>query len=288
MGVPRVDAHQHFWRLSRGDYGWLTSDLAPLYRDFEPADLAPRLVEAGIDASVAVQAAPSVAETRFLLELADATSWIAGVVGWIDMEAADSVDSLMQLAYHPNLCGIRPMIQDIGDPAWMLGERLRPVFDALTAETLCFDALVRPEHLPNLAILLNEHPQMRVIIDHGAKPAIASGEFEAWAAAIACIASETEALCKLSGLVTEASDDWTPDSLRRYVDWLLETFGPGRLVWGSDWPVVHLASDYAGWRACSLELLEHLTDSERDAILGGNAIRFYDLDIADHATEVGR
>lgn len=275
---PRVDAHLHLWRLARGDYGWITLDLRPLNRDFEPEDARPLLEAAGIDQAVLVQAAPTVAETRFLLEIARDTAWVAGVVGWIDMAAADAPAVLDELAADPALKAIRPMIQDIPDPDWMLQPVLRPAFAAIQAHGLAFDALIKPQHLRPLLALLEREPELRVVIDHGAKPAIAAGGCEPWASDMARLARETHAYCKLSGLVTEAGPDWTVDTLRRYVDHLLATFGPDRLIWGSDWPVVTLASDYAGWRRATRTLLDQLDATEAEVILGTSAIRFYRLD----------
>ncbi len=165
--MTRIDAHQHFWAVERGDYGWLTRDLEPLYRDFEPRDLEPLLKGAGIDGTVLVQAAPTIAETVFMLGIADATPFIKGVVGWVDFEAPDAPEQIARLARHPALVGLRPMIQDIEDDDWMLRSALTPAFEALQAADLTFDALTLPRHLPNLRRLLDQHPHMRVVIDHG-------------------------------------------------------------------------------------------------------------------------
>jgi L-fuconolactonase len=278
VSAPAIDAHQHFWRLSRGDYGWLTPNLDVLYRDFEPPDLLPLMQGAGVERSVVVQAAPSVAETRFLLGLADTTEWIGGVVGWIEMASGDAVETLEALATHRALRGVRPMIQDIPDPDWMLGDALTPAFEALERCGLVFDALVTPVHLPRLGSLLKRHPALTVVVDHGAKPDIAGGGTETWARDIARIAGDTAACCKLSGLVTEAASDWDDAALRPYVDHLLDCFGPERLLWGSDWPVVELAGGYAAWREASLRLLAGLSADQSAAILGGNAARIYRLD----------
>jgi L-fuconolactonase len=273
----QIDSHQHFWSVERGDYGWLTPEQGVLYRDFGPADLEPLNRAAGVQRSVLVQAAPSRAETRFLLDIARDTTWIGGVVGWVDMAAADAPDLLEDLARDARLRGIRPMIQDIPDVDWMLGEGLEPAFRALVELDLAFDALVRPVHLPNLLRLLERHSELRVVVDHGAKPSIAQGLIEPWASDLARIANETGTFCKLSGLVTEAGADWTPESLEPYMDRLLEYFGPERLMWGSDWPVVNLARGHASWRELSEGYLSRLPASARDAILGGNAARFYQL-----------
>ncbi len=279
-----IDAHQHFWQLARGDYAWLTPSLAPLYRDFLPADLDPLRRASQVEATVLVQAAPTEAETEFLLGLADATPWITGVVGWVDLEARDAADRLGVLAERSALRGIRPMIQDIPDPAWILGRALDGPLRALIECGLRFDALVKPEHLENLARLLERHPDLPVVIDHGGKPEIRAGHYERWAADMIRLARDTSACCKLSGLVTEASDDWKDAELRPYVELLLEEFGPRRLLWGSDWPVVELAGGYERWRAASLRLLADLDAAAQADILGNNARRFYALAPAKEAT----
>lgn len=272
-----IDAHQHFWRLARGDYGWLTPDHGALYRDFEPADLAPLMEAAGVERSVVVQAAPTLDETRYLLSLADRTPWIAGVVGWVDLERPEAPAVLAELSNAPVFRGVRPMIQDIPDLDWMLGSHLAPAFDALVAEDLVLDALVTPPHLSRLMSLLESHPELRVVIDHAAKPPIAAGLFDDWAGWMSRLARETGALCKLSGLATEAAEDWTPSDLRPYVDHVLGCFGAERVMWGSDWPVVELAGGYTRWRRATLALLDPLTPTERRAVLGGTAEEFYAL-----------
>ncbi|MFB1025257.1 MAG: amidohydrolase family protein, partial [Octadecabacter sp.] len=229
-----IDAHQHFLQLERGDYGWLTPDLASLYRDFMPDDLAPHLLQHDIDGTILVQAAPTPAETEFLLDIADKTSFVLGVVGWTDFAAKSAASDIARLAKHPKLVGLRPMIQDITDDDWMLRFDLTPAFDAL----------VLPRHLSQLRKLLSRHPNLRTVIDHGAKPDISGGQLDDWANDIAVIAKESRAYCKLSGLLTEAGKDWTITDFAPYVAHLLEHFGPERLVWGSDWPVLTMAASY--------------------------------------------
>ncbi|WIY23430.1 amidohydrolase family protein [Parasedimentitalea psychrophila] len=275
--MSRIDAHQHFWSVARDDYGWLTPELETLYRDFLPADLAPELERHQIAATILVQAAPSVAETRFMLSLADDHSFIKGVVGWVDFEHPGAAQQISELAEHAALVGLRPMIQDIADPDWMLRPDLTPAFQALIAQGLTFDALTLPPHLPNLIQLLQRHPDMRVVINHGSKPLIRDGLIQPWAENMAALARDTQAYCKLSGLVTEANADWTTEDLKPYVDHLLSCFGPDRLIWGSDWPVCLLASSYEHWMETTDSLLSGLSASERDAILGENAARAYSL-----------
>jgi L-fuconolactonase len=274
----RIDSHQHFWQLQRGDYGWLTPALETLYRDFLPCDLKPMLHAAGIDKTVLVQAAATVAETDYLLRLADEHDFIAGVVGWVDMDApATALDDLVRLQQSRYLLGVRPMIQSIADPQWMLRDSLTPLFESLVALNLRFDALVLPVHLENLRILLGRHPRLQCVIDHAAKPNIAEASWQPWADDLAALAQDTGCYCKLSGLLTEAGGRTGDESVGRYVAHLLDCFGTQRLMWGSDWPVLIQAGDYAAWLQQCERLLQHLPGAERDAIFGGNARTFYAL-----------
>jgi len=270
-----IDAHQHFWQLARGDYAWLTPELKVLYRDFMPDDLAPYLSQHGIEGTILVQAAPTVAETEFMLDIADQTPFVLGVVGWVDFEASAAADDIARLAQNPKLIGLRPMIQDIADDDWMLRDDLTPAFEAMIKANLTFDALVLPRHLPRLRRLLSRHPKLRTVIDHGAKPEIANGAFEGWANDIACLANETSAYCKLSGLLTEAGDNWTPSDVAPYVEHLLNSFGSQRLVWGSDWPVLTIAGDYGTWIDLASFFIPN--ERERESIFGSNAFEVYIL-----------
>jgi L-fuconolactonase len=273
----RIDAHQHFWRLDRGDYRWLTPEKRSIYRDFGPEDLAPLLARADITETVLVQAAPTTAETRFLLDLAALTPFVAGVIGWGPLDAPDAPEVLTSLAEHPALKGFRPMIHDIPDLDWMLRPAVAASLRVLETLGLTFDALVRPPHLPNLRRVLERHPGLRVVIDHAAKPEIAAGRLTAWAVDMRALARETTAWVKLSGLVTEAGPDWSVDRLRPYVDHLLEHFGSDRLIFGSDWPVVTLAASYAEWLTATEALLAVLDSESRSRIMGRNARECYRL-----------
>ena len=268
-----IDAHQHFWQLSRDDYGWLTPDLEPLFRDFMPDDLAPHLRQHGIEGTILVQAAPTLAETEFLLDMADKTPFVFGVVGWTDLAAKSAASDIARLAKHPKLVGLRPMIQDIADDDWMLRPDLTPAFEAMIACDLTFDALVLPRHLSQLRQLLFRHPKLRTVIDHGAKPDISGRQFDDWANDIAVIAKESGAYCKLSGLLTEAGKDWTINDVAPYFAHLLEHFGSERLVWGSDWPVLTMAASYETWLDMTVTLIPD--ERARQAILGSNAVELY-------------
>lgn len=273
-----VDAHHHLWSLARGDYGWLTPELAAIHRDFSLADLKPLREQANVTTTVLVQAAPTVAETRYLLDVARHSDGVVkGVVGWADLGAADAIPTLTRLARDPLLKGVRPMLQDLPDPAWILRAEVGRTLAALPRLGLRFDALVRPAQLPALLAMLDRHPDLAVVVDHGAKPAIAEGTWEPWQRLMRAVADHPRARCKISGLVTEAGPGWTIDRLRPYVDFLAETFGPTRLMWGSDWPVVNLAGTYQSWYAATVALTSGWSAEDRAALMGGTAHRFYGL-----------
>jgi len=271
----RIDAHQHFWRISRGDYFWMRPDVEALYRDYGPEDLHPLLARHGIDRTILVQAAPTVAETEFMLETAEAAPFVAGVVGWVEFADPDVAHTMERLAANPLVVGFRPMVQDIADDDWLVRADLAAAFRTLLEGRLVFDALVLPRHLSRTLVVADRYPDLPIVIDHGAKPFIREGLLDPWRADMAALAARPNILCKLSGLVTEARADWTVEDLRPYVDHLLHVFGPERLLWGSDWPVVNLAGGYDRWREAARELIASLTDTEKDAVLGGNAARIY-------------
>jgi L-fuconolactonase len=264
-----VDAHVHHWSLARGDYEWLTPDLGALYRDFNGAQY---LAAGGAARRVLVQAAATVAESRFLLGLAKVDDGVVGVVGWVPLDAPSELASL---ATDPLLVGIRPMMQDIADTDWMLREDHDVALRMCADLGLVFELLIQPRHLANARRLVERHPTLRFVVCHAAKPPIAAGAFDSWAAGIAAVASAPNVACKVSGLVTEVGDDWSIDQLVPYVRHLLECFGPSRLIWGSDWPVVNLAASYERWRSASDELLRELNATERAAINCDNALRTY-------------
>jgi L-fuconolactonase len=275
----RIDAHQHYWNPQRGDYGWLTPALVTLYREFGPADLAPSRELAGIDRTVVVQAAPTVAETRYLLDLARNEASIAGVVGWVPLAEPDAPALIAELSREPKFKGVRPMLQDLPDDDWIADPGLAPAIDALVAHDLAFDALIYARHVAPLYTFATRFPALRIVVDHGAKPPIRDGaaRWQPWADGIARLAALPNVHCKLSGLVTEAAPGWTEATLAPYVAHLVAHFGPARLMWGSDWPVLDLNGDYLLWHACANALVAALSDGERDAIFGANASAFYRL-----------
>lgn len=274
----RIDAHQHYWAPERADYGWLTPDLAALYRPFGPDDLAPMLRRHNLDGTVLVQAAPTVAETEFLLEIAQRTPSVLGVVGWADLEAGDAPQAIEKIAKNPLLKSLRPMVQDLDDAHWLARPGLDRAFEALAHTGLAFDALVKPPNLPSLLARLERSPAVRVVVDHGAKPDIAAGGSVGWRDLMEKIAAKPEVYCKLSGLATEAAPGWTEGTLKPYVDHLIACFGPERLMFGSDWPVLTLNGDYDRWFAAAEALTAHLSEAAKTLVFGGAAQRFYRLE----------
>ncbi len=268
-----IDSHFHIWRLDRGDYGWLTPALGPIYRDVTVADWQAQARHGGVSRGILVQAAPTEAETLFLLDAAGRhPDVIAGVVGWTDLEAADAERAVERLARNPGLVGLRPMLHDLPEADWVLRPALAPAFGAMARAELSFDALVRPVHLPHILALAQRHPDLRIVVDHGAKPDIRDRQFEPWARAMTKLAQETTAFCKLSGLLTEAHAGVGVEDLRPYVGHLIGAFGPERLLWGSDWPVLELAADYATWLGMAGNLV---APEDRAAIFSATALAAY-------------
>jgi len=270
-----VDAHFHSWRLDRGDYGWLTPALAPIYRDVTIVDWQRQARGCGVDAGVLVQAAPTEAETDWLLAQAQGDDSVVAVVGWADLLAADAAACVALRAAQPKLRGLRPMLHDIADPDWILQPALTPALRAMAHAGLVFDALVRPIHLPRIAELARRHPGLVIVVDHGAKPDIAGASWQPWADDLAAVAAQPNTVCKLSGLLTEAGPAPRADAARRWARQVLATFGPERVLWGSDWPVLELAAFYADWWQETNLLLDSLSPAQRAAVLGNNALRVY-------------
>lgn len=278
----QIDAHQHYWQPKRGDYDWMPEGHPVLDRHYRPADLAQHLGAHRINKTVLVQAAATVAETEYMLGIADATDHVAGVVGWIDFEHPDDAATLTRLARHPKFLGVRPMIQDIEDVDWMLRDDVQWAYRALSDLGLTFDALGFPRHLDNFARLLGNYPDLKVVVDHCMKPDIAGhsdATFTQWADGMRRLAARPGTCCKLSGIVTEAAEGWTIDDLRPYAETVLEAFGPERVMWGSDWPVCQLRATYGDWRRAAETLCASLSGDDRAMVFGGTAVRFYGLDV---------
>lgn len=277
-----IDAHQHFWRIGQHDCTWPTQDLAQIYRDFLPDDLQLLTQAAGVSGSVLVQSQASDADTDFLLRLADESALVKAVVGWVDLASPHAAARIQHLAQHPKLRGLRPMLQNLASDTWLLKPELDAAIAAMQRSQLSLDALVRVRHLPYLRIFAKRHPHLPIVIDHGAKPDIAASEFKLWAGGLAAMAELPQVYCKLSGLLTEAKAEQGIEHLRHYVEQLYHLFGAERLMWGSDWPVLLLAPNnryarYGDWLDLAEQLLPIASNTEREAIFGLNAKRFYRL-----------
>ncbi|NVI03932.1 amidohydrolase family protein [Paraburkholderia youngii] len=271
-----LDAHQHFWRVDRGDYDWLGPHLQPLNRDFEPADLLPHLSRAGITRTIVVQAAQTEGETVYLLDLAEQHDFIAGVVGWLDMEADDFEHKLDRFATFPKFVGLRPMLQDLPDDAWIVRPRVLDALRVMARKNVPFDILSFPRHLRHVQRALEHTPTLRAVVDHMSKPDIAHQTFEPWKEDMATLAKLPNVFCKLSGLVTEASEHWQYSDFVPYVDHVVESFGAQRLMFGSDWPVCTLRATYAEVANLIRTLLaRHFGGDALHDIFEANAARFY-------------
>jgi L-fuconolactonase len=271
-----IDAHQHFWDPKAADYPWLTADLAPIRRAFGPGDLEPLLREHEIAGTVVVQANATLDETRQLLEIAAATPFVLGVVGWIDLTAPDVDRMLADL--DGKLVGIRHQVHDEADPAWLLRDDVQRGIAAAGAAGLVFDLLVRVPQLPAAFETARRHPDVRFVVDHLGKPAVRARSTDDWSAALASLADLPNVVCKLSGLVTEADwDSWREAELAPYYRRALAWFGADRCMFGSDWPVCLLAADYGSVLALLLHAIDDLPDDERVRVLGDTAARTYGL-----------
>ncbi|MFF2183678.1 amidohydrolase family protein [Streptomyces sp. NPDC058155] len=280
--APVVDAHHHVWDLSVRDQDWITGPaMAPIRRNFAVADLAPEARAAGVGATVLVQTVTVAEETPEFLALADTSELIAGVVGWTDLTAPDVADTLAALREMPGgdkLVGIRHQVQGEPDPEWLLRPDVLRGLTAVAAAGLAYDLIVQPHQLPAATTAAALLPQLTFVLDHLGKPPVAAGDLDPWAGHIRALSARPNAVCKLSGLVTEAAwDSWTADTLRPYTETALDAFGSARLMFGSDWPVCRLAASYAEVVAVTRTLTGDLSENERRAVFGGTATAVYGL-----------
>jgi L-fuconolactonase len=276
--MTRLDAHQHFWKYSPVDYGWINDEMAALKRDFLPCDLGPLLAASGFDGCVAVQARQSLEETRWLLELAEQNDFIKGVVGWVDLCSVELPEQFERFARHPKLVGVRHVVQDEPDDEFILRTEFRRGIARLAEFGLAYDLLIHPRHLPIAAKLVREFPKQRFVLDHIAKPAIANGLMQPWKRGLRELAKFENVHCKLSGMVTEARwRQWSAKDFKPYLDVVFEAFGAERLMMGSDWPVCTLSGDYADVMAIVLKWMETIPTAARDGVLGLNCARFYGI-----------
>ncbi len=274
----RIDAHQHFWRYNADEFGWIDDSMSSLRRDFGPDDLKPELERAGFQGSIAVQARQSLEETRWLLELAEDSPLILGVVGWVDLCSPDVRLQLQTFAGNPKLVGIRHVVQSEPDERFLLLPEFLRGISVLEEFDLTYDILIYPQHLPVAVEFVRHSPRQRFVLDHLAKPLIKSASIHPWEAGIRELAKFPNVFSKLSGMVTEADwQNWRPEDLKPYLDIALDNFGPERLMIGSDWPVCTVAASYKQTMSVVLDYLYKYPVNVQDAVLGGNAQRFWKL-----------
>ncbi|UIJ45329.1 amidohydrolase family protein [Sphingomonas cannabina] len=276
-----LDAHQHFWRIGGPGQSWPDAEWPRIHRDFVPDDL--RSAAAGIDlvGSVLVQSQPDDRDTDWMCEIAGDDATVKAIVGWVDFDRADATTRIAELARRPKLRGLRPMLQAIDDSDWILGLERAPAIEAMIAHGLRFDALVQPRHLAPLLTFARRWPELAIVIDHGAKPFAARGELDPWREEIAALAELPNVWCKLSGLRTEQAPGQPAAALQSYVAHLVRHF-PGRLLWGSDWPVLlHAGDSYADWVHTAYDLAAPVDAAARDELFVGAARRFYAIGEAD-------
>jgi L-fuconolactonase len=275
-----LDTHQHFWKANRGDYHWMTPEVPILVRDYLPGDLRPELQKAGAGQTILVQAAQTADETDFLLKIAEETDFVAGVIGWFDLE-----DENFPVAYeekrerHAKLLGVRPMLQDLADDRWMLRKKVMENLAYLAERKIVFEFLTYTRHLPFVLEVLEAEPRLHAVIDHISKPEIKARKMEPWSALISKVARHQNVFCKLSGMVTEADHrTWEPEHLRPYIEHVISCFGEDRVMFGSDWPVCLLAGSYAEVvNALRTIVANHLSPSGLAKLFSGNGRRFYGI-----------
>lgn len=266
-----IDSHVHFWQLDRNDYAWITPDRPVLHRDFLPSDFLSSIDPTMVTGCIAVQAAPTLAETDFLLALANQHAWIVGVTGWTDLSVPSLAQNLDRWKTNPKLKGIRPMAAAHGAD-WLDQPEYKPGLKTLAERYLILEALVLPQHLRAVAALAQEHPDLQIVVNHAAKPK--PDDMPNWTIEIGAFKNLTNVACKISGLTQQSTN---PAHQRQVFDTLLDVFGSQRLMWGSDFPVVLETSDYAAWLQSSKSLLQSISASEATQITSGTAAQIYHL-----------
>jgi L-fuconolactonase len=274
----RIDAHHHLWRYDKEQYRWIGDNMGALARNFLPKDLERELASSGIDGSVAVQARQSIEETEWLLALADECDAIRGVVGWAPIASLEFPRELESLRSSEKLKGLRHVVQDEPDDRFLQGSDFNRGIARLKHLGLVYDILIFAQQLPATIAFVDRHPEQVFVLDHIAKPRIRDGALEPWRTNIRELARRENVYCKLSGMVTEANwTNWCSADLKPYFDVVLDAFGPGRLMAGSDWPVCTLAATHREWFSTLAELIGQLSHAEREMILGGVAVEVYSL-----------
>jgi L-fuconolactonase len=271
-----IDAHQHYWIYNSDEYAWLDDSMAALRRDFLPEHLNPELESNDFHGSILVQTRQTLEETRWLLELAEQSPSILGVVGWVDLQSSRVHSQLAEFTKNPKLVGIRHIVQSEPDDRFLLRSDFLRGISLLAEFDLAYDILIYTRHLPVAAEFVERLPRQRFVLDHLAKPPIKGGEIASWTEGIRRLAAFPNIFCKLSGLVTEAEwTSWTAEQIMPYLDIAFESFGPNRLMIGSDWPVCLVAASYGRAVDVVKNYLDRYAPDVREAVLGGNAHGFY-------------
>lgn len=274
----KIDTHQHFWKYNDRDYVWMAAGMDKLRKDHLPVDLLPLINDAGISATVAVQARQCIEESTWLLQLADEYSFIRAVVGWVDLCSERATEQLEQLTQHPKFRGVRHVVHDEPDDEFMLRESFLNGLGQLKRFGLSYDLLLFPRHLPIACDVVKRFPDQLFVLDHIAKPPVRAREIEPWARDLKRLAGFANVVCKISGLITEANwNSWTAQDLEPYLDVVLGAFGPARLMIGSDWPVCTLAGDYGAVINLEADYIGRLSRDEQHAILETNPIKVYSI-----------
>jgi len=279
FAIMKIDSHQHFWLYDPEDYIWITEELAVLKKNFTPSELKPLLDEAGMDGCISVQARQNRIENEFLLKFSEKLGFVKGVVGWVDLQADDVEKDLEELSERAKFVGLRHVIQDEPDDRFILGQKFMAGIGLLEKFNLTYDILVLEKHLPYTVEFAQKFPNQKFVLDHMGKPGVKDGRIDEWKAGVEKLAKLENVYCKLSGLVTEADwAKWKEKDFIPYMDTVMEAFGATRVMVGSDWPVCTLASKYSSVIDIAKRYVEKLSSSEQEAVMGGNAARFYGID----------
>jgi L-fuconolactonase len=277
--AERIDAHHHLWRYNAAEYGWLDEEMRALRRDFLVKDLMVEMASARIDGTVAVQARQTMDETRWLLDLAEENDAIRGVVGWAPIAGEDFPGVMEEFERRTKLKGLRHVIQGEPDENYILRADFNSGILAMQGSGLVYDILIYERQLPQTIEFVDEYPEQVFVLDHIGKPRIGAGILEPWAANLRELALRQNVWCKVSGLATEADwKNWNADTLRPYLDTVVDAFGVDRLMVGSDWPVCLVATEYKAWFDLLRGYFAGFSESERDAVFGKTAVKVYGLD----------
>lgn len=272
----KIDAHQHFWQYTPEEYGWISAEMAILQKDHLPTDLSVLTKPVEIDGTIAVQARQTLAETEWLLKLADEHPLIKGVVGWVDLGSPDAHAQLERFSAHPKFCGVRHVLQDEPDNRFMLQDRFVQGIKLLAQFNLTYDILIFPHHLPVACELVEKFPNQPFVLDHIAKPFIKDGTLSPWAEDIRRLAVYPNVFCKVSGMVTEADwQVWKLGDFQPYLDVVFDAFGPNRIMFGSDWPVCTVAGSYENIVNIVANYSQQLSKVEQARVWGETAQKFY-------------